>query len=735
MAITVKKNGVYTAPVAIFVKKNDVYTAVQGVYAKVRGAYQAVDRVLTPAEAFIARSPTPVSDSAKMIYGNFFNSVSDILTKLDALYLLTAENRDIAKLNLAQPIYDLVEINPLGSLIFEASIGFRINSPATETVNFTNLNSGIVTSASNLKFKQDDCSMGLGSIQNRTNSTSCGNFPAATGASLILKGTSCRLTTSSSRTSPVFARAGHAVMTRSVAATFDRYVNGAFLESPTITSAAQSVSNFVVCNYQANTTLAGDFDTTTFSFIGAGLTATEISRLYYAINQYLAAYGVETLASREVSASTVAATNSLNSGSVVTTGLDTGAVTSPAVFTVADKSNGVTYLNTLAADLTTAAAATTGVSVSGTTVTIASSRTGVFNVARPISATAATGAASAMTITPVSGCYSYASTISTMQTGSTASVPPKTKGINLSGMEFGGTTTDNPFTIQNTNVDFYATKNFTNVRLPHNWSRLQHTLLGALDIVGNGTGDAEKYKATLDYITNTKGMYCIVDPHDFGGRLGTTAKLGDDVLPVAAFEDYCTKLIQYLGVTNNKIVFCLMNEPVGISAGRWAKTAQSIVYALRAAGFKGLIHVPGTSFTGAWSWITSGNAAAMTGFIDPLSNFAFEVHQYLDSDSSGTSATCTVGAGASRLDGFTDWLALVPARRGFLGEFGSAGNSQCETEVNALLNDWEASSQTVGWSAWGGGQYWASAYIFRLEDPVNINNNTIYMNDILAHLP
>ena len=72
--------------------------------------------------------------------------------------------------------------------------------------------------------------------------------------------------------------------------------------------------------------------------------------------------------------------------------------------------------------------------------------------------------------------------------------------------------------------------------------------------------------------------------------------------------------------------------------------AQSVTNAIRAIGARNRILVPGTDYSGAHSWVTSGNAAQMATFLDPANNFAFDVHQYLDADSSGKEGTCVVGA-------------------------------------------------------------------------------------------
>jgi hypothetical protein len=57
-----------------------------------------------------------------------------------------------------------------------------------------------------------------------------------------------------------------------------------------------------------------------------------------------------------------------------------------------------------------------------------------------------------------------------------------------------------------------------------------------------------------------------------------------------------------------------------------------------------------TAWTGVWpwSWTTSGNAIQVLEAYDPGNNFAFEAHQYLDADGSGTSPNCVAGAGEPR---------------------------------------------------------------------------------------
>ena len=112
-----------------------------------------------------------------------------------------------------------------------------------------------------------------------------------------------------------------------------------------------------------------------------------------------------------------------------------------------------------------------------------------------------------------------------------------------------------------------------------------------------------------------------------------------------------------------------MNEPNKQTALEWVKTDDAIAAAIRATGATNKIIFQGTAWDGAWKWATSGNATEMLKAYDPGNNYAFEAHQYLDRDGSGTSPTCVAGSGAKRLEPFTTWL-LTHGLQGIVGEVG-----------------------------------------------------------------
>lgn len=320
--------------------------------------------------------------------------------------------------------------------------------------------------------------------------------------------------------------------------------------------------------------------------------------------------------------------------------------------------------------------------------------------------------------------------------------PAMVRGVNASGGEFGTVpgryATHYTYPTYNEIVS-YARQGFSVVRLPFRWERVQHRFYGPLDERADGLGDMDHIRKVVGWITG-QGMIAVLDPHDFGSRrVGTkSAKIGSLQLPTSAFDDFWLRLARRFR-SNDRVWFNLMNEPHGVPAVHWKAVAQSATNAIRGTGALNRILVPGTSWSGGHSWVSSGNAAAMESFVDPAHNYAFDIHQYLDRDSSGTHGTCVSGAGSKRLDPFIDWARAAPGRRGFLGEFAAGdpaarGQTNCGKELRALLDDVEGSGVFIGWSAWGAGAWWNSSYIFRLEPRRNGGQETNYMKALKSYL-
>lgn len=94
------------------------------------------------------------------------------------------------------------------------------------------------------------------------------------------------------------------------------------------------------------------------------------------------------------------------------------------------------------------------------------------------------------------------------------------------------------------------------------------------------------------------------------------------------------------------------------------------------------------------------------------------MHQYLDSDSSGTSPTCVSSTiGVERLTAATNWLKQN-GLKGFLGEIGAGSNSACIAAVKGAMCYMQQSGVWIGTTWWAAGPWWGtvSVQIFILID-------------------
>lgn len=134
------------------------------------------------------------------------------------------------------------------------------------------------------------------------------------------------------------------------------------------------------------------------------------------------------------------------------------------------------------------------------------------------------------------------------------------------------------------------------------------------------------------------------------------------------------------------------------------------------------IFAEGNDYSGAWTW-TADNTA-MINLTDSSNLLIYEMHQYLDSDGSGTSDVCVNSTiGQDRVESATAWL-IENKKLGILGEFAGGANSVCEDAVTGML-DYMAQNSDVWLGAmwWGAGPWWGD-YIFSMEPPSGIAYET-----------
>ncbi|MEE9428793.1 MAG: glycoside hydrolase family 5 protein [Paracoccaceae bacterium] len=284
-------------------------------------------------------------------------------------------------------------------------------------------------------------------------------------------------------------------------------------------------------------------------------------------------------------------------------------------------------------------------------------------------------------------------------------------GVNLAGADFGYDVLPGKFGVQYTypnadEVDYFMSKGMNVFRLPFLWERLQPNLFADLD-----EAELARIRAFVDDATG-KGARVILDVHNYARYFGDIVGVDGDqgAVPVAALSDFWVKLAtEFSG--NSLVILGLMNEPSEMATELWLADANTTIAAIRKAGVGNLILVPGNGWSGAHSWDAdyygTPNSQLMGQIVDPDDNYAIEVHQYLDEDSSGTSETCVdESVGSDRLHGFTQW-ARAQGVQAFLGEFSGGANARCLAALDDMLNYVDDHGDVwLGWTYWAAGPWW-----------------------------
>jgi endoglucanase len=297
-----------------------------------------------------------------------------------------------------------------------------------------------------------------------------------------------------------------------------------------------------------------------------------------------------------------------------------------------------------------------------------------------------------------------------------ADAPEHYAGINLPTAAFGetaipGTYAKDYIYPEPSTIAYFAGEGMNVLRLAVLWERLQHTLKGELD---------EDEMARIDSVIESaraNGMRVILDVHNYARYRGKI--IGPRGVPPAALGDLWGRLAARYK-DDDTVIFNIMNEPNGLPTEIWLRAANEAAAAIRNAGAGNLILVPGNGWSSARDWTSSSygtpNSEAMLGFEDPAGNYAYDVHQYFDSDFTGTSGDCqSTEVAVASLTPVTDW-ARQHGKRLFLGEFGVGRNLACLDlldRVMRLLSDNE--EVWIGWTYWAAGQWWPADYYTNIQ--------------------
>ena len=206
----------------------------------------------------------------------------------------------------------------------------------------------------------------------------------------------------------------------------------------------------------------------------------------------------------------------------------------------------------------------------------------------------------------------------------------------------------------------------------------------------------------------------MITPHNYGRYYN------DIITDVAGFQAFW-KTVATPYKDNGQVIFDTNNEYHDMDQSLVVDLNQAAINGIRSAGANAQYITPeGNSYTGAWTWISSGNAHTMGNLTDPQNKLIFQMHQYLDSDGSGTHTTCvSATALKDRLVAATEWLQ-AKNKLGILGEFAAGDNADCIAAIQQGL-EYMGENDNVWTGAiwWAAGPWWGD-YIFTMEPPSGI---------------
>ncbi|EFP92065.2 uncharacterized protein PGTG_18155 [Puccinia graminis f. sp. tritici CRL 75-36-700-3] len=276
-------------------------------------------------------------------------------------------------------------------------------------------------------------------------------------------------------------------------------------------------------------------------------------------------------------------------------------------------------------------------------------------------------------------------------------------GVNLAGLEFGmqntGTMNQDPMEPPPiSQIQHFRAENVTAFRIPISWQRMQPKIMGPLDpdslqLLSKYVNSALACKASV-----------IIDLHNYARRDGKVIGEAED-LPASLLVDFWTRIAQKFGEFP-EVGFGIMNEPHDVKLDIWIETLQAVVTAIRKTGATNKIILPADNWSHLQTFATSYNAG-MSKIHNPdgsCTGLIFEIHQYFDSDGSGTSAGCPVPHTKELQEVVT--LLAKDDRQAMITEFGGGHNPDCPSVLADFVEEAHKSfPQILGYFLWGAGAF------------------------------
>ncbi|GAB7329294.1 hypothetical protein MBLNU13_g01095t3 [Cladosporium sp. NU13] len=290
-------------------------------------------------------------------------------------------------------------------------------------------------------------------------------------------------------------------------------------------------------------------------------------------------------------------------------------------------------------------------------------------------------------------------------------------GVNESGPEFGDGIFPGLYGKEYiwptlSTYDTFIAKGFNTFRINFYMERLiPNSMTGSPD-----PGYLRNLTEQVNYVTS-RGAYAMIQPHNYGRYYK------EIITDASAFGKWWqTVAAQYKD--NPRVIWDTNNEYNTMSTALVVSLNQAAIDGIRAAGAKQVINVEGNAWTGAWTWTTSKgtdgktNADLMGSLTDPENKLVYQMHQYLDTDGSGTSPNCvSATVGSERLVAATNWLR-ANKKIGLIGEFAGGVNAQCQAAIADMLKYMNDNSDVWQGALWWAAGPWWGDYMYGLE-PTN----------------
>ena len=265
---------------------------------------------------------------------------------------------------------------------------------------------------------------------------------------------------------------------------------------------------------------------------------------------------------------------------------------------------------------------------------------------------------------------------------------------------------------------FVQDDGFNAFRLPTSWQYLVNNQLGASI---DATNLAE-YDQLVQGCVASGAALCIVDIHNYARWNG--AIIGQGGPTNEQFASFWGELATHYA-SQSQVAFGIMNEPHDLDITQWAATVQAAITAIRQAGANQMALLPGTDYTSAGGFVSTGSADALNAVTNPdgtKTNLVMDVHQYLDSDFSGTHTECVTNNVDDAFTPLATWLRSN-GRTALLSETGGGNTDSCVQYLGQQLAYLAENTDVYeGFTTWAAGSFQPGYAL--LETPTHNSDGT-----------